>query len=88
MLLWLWCRPGAIALTQPLVWELPYDTAAALKKDLKKKKKKRKEVFSILMKGISTFHYAIGFQSRQVFFFLHLTLSLGIKGILQTSLNL
>ena len=30
-LLWLWCRPAAVALIQPLAWELPYATGAALK---------------------------------------------------------
>ena len=29
-LLWLWCRPAAIALIRPLTWELPYATGAAL----------------------------------------------------------
>ena len=27
-LLWLWCRPAAIALIQPLTWEPPYATGA------------------------------------------------------------
>ena len=31
-LLWLWCRPAATALTQPLAWELPYATVATLKR--------------------------------------------------------
>ena len=30
--LWLWCRPAAVALIRPLVWEPPYATGAALKK--------------------------------------------------------
>ena len=29
---WLWCRPVATALIQPLAWELPYAVGAALKK--------------------------------------------------------
>ena len=29
-LLWLWCRPGAVAPIRPLAWELPYATGAAL----------------------------------------------------------
>ena len=37
VLLWLWCRPAAAALIQPLAWELPYASGAALK--IKKKKK-------------------------------------------------
>ena len=31
-LLWLWCRPVAVALVQPLAWELPYAMGMALKK--------------------------------------------------------
>ena len=37
VLLWLWRRPAAAALIQPLAWELPCATDAALKKDKKKK---------------------------------------------------
>ena len=36
MLLWLWCRPAAAALTEPLAWELPYATGGALKEKKKK----------------------------------------------------
>ena len=31
-LLWLWCRLAAVAPIQPLAWELPHGTGAALKK--------------------------------------------------------
>ena len=31
----LWCRPAAVALIQPLAWELPYAAGAALKKLIK-----------------------------------------------------
>ena len=31
VLLWLWCRPAAIALIPPLAWELPYATSVTLK---------------------------------------------------------
>ena len=30
--LWLWCRPAAAALIQPLAWELPNAMSAALKR--------------------------------------------------------
>ena len=30
-LLWLWCRPAAAALIQPLAWKLPYAAPVALK---------------------------------------------------------
>ena len=33
-LLWLWCRPVAVEMIRPLVWELPY----AILKSKKKKK--------------------------------------------------
>ena len=36
-LLWLWCRPAAVAPIRTLAWELPY----AVGVDIKKKKKKR-----------------------------------------------
>ena len=38
MLLWLWHRLAALALIQPLAWELLYATGPALKKKKKKKK--------------------------------------------------
>ena len=34
MLLWLWCRPAAAALIQPLAWKLPYARGEALKKKI------------------------------------------------------
>ena len=40
VLLWLWCRPAAVAPIQPLAWDLPYAAPVALK--IKKKKKKKK----------------------------------------------
>jgi len=36
LLLWLWCRPAAVALIQPLPWETPYAEGAALKSKKKK----------------------------------------------------
>ena len=37
MLLWLWCRPTAVAPIQPLAWELSHALGVALKKQKKKK---------------------------------------------------
>ena len=34
-LLWLWCRPAAIAQIRPLAWEIPCATGVALKKKKK-----------------------------------------------------
>ena len=36
-MLWLWCRPVAVAPVQLLAWELPYAAGAALKKNKKTK---------------------------------------------------
>ena len=36
--LWLWCRPAAAALIQPLTWQPPYATGAVLKRKRKRKK--------------------------------------------------
>ena len=41
-LLWLWCRPAAVAPTQHLPWEPPYAASAALKSQKKKKTKNQK----------------------------------------------
>ena len=57
--LWLRYRPAATDLIQPLAWELPYTTGAALtrqkrqkkKKKNKKKKKKKKAHQSGLLKA-------------------------------------
>ena len=39
-LLWLWCRPAAVAPIQLLVWELPYAVGVAIKKQRKPQKTK------------------------------------------------
>ena len=38
MLLWLWCRPAAVALIRPLAWEPPFAMGAALKDKSKQTK--------------------------------------------------
>ena len=38
-LLWLWCRPAAIAPLQPLAWDPPYAAGVALKKTKNKQTK-------------------------------------------------
>ena len=49
--LWLWHRPGAAAVIQPLAWEPPYAMGMALKRPKqktnkqKKKEKKHNDVF-------------------------------------------
>ena len=49
-LLWLWCRPVAIALIRPLAWEPPYAAGAAqemTKRQKKEKKRKKKNEFPL-----------------------------------------
>ena len=36
-MLWLWCRPAAVALIPPLAWKLSYSAGTALKTEKKKK---------------------------------------------------
>ena len=43
MLLWLWCRPAAVAPIQPLAWELLHAEGVALKRQKKKEKGKEKK---------------------------------------------
>ena len=38
VLLWLWCRPAAVAPIQCLAWEPPYAAGVALKKQKQKQK--------------------------------------------------
>ena len=49
----LWCRPATAALIQPLVWELPYATGAALGRKEGRKERKKEECLSLLWTGIS-----------------------------------
>ena len=62
-LLWLWRGPVATALIQPLAWEPPYSTGAALEKAkrLKRKKKKGKKETrkaTIILNGITGKSYS------------------------------
>ena len=43
-LLWLWCRPKAVALIRPLDWEPPYAMVTAQYK----KKKREKEIYHLI----------------------------------------
>ena len=49
MLLWLWCRPAAVAPTQALAWEPPYASGATPKRPKKKKKKKNPFLFLVIV---------------------------------------
>ena len=50
--LWVWCRPGATALIQPLAWEPTSICWGCGPKKTKKKKKKSKEIGSALIDSI------------------------------------
>ena len=54
-LLWLWCRPAAVALIQPLAWEFANAVASALKSKKKTKTKQASQLFWT--------HYHHGFLS-------------------------
>ena len=41
VLLWLWLWPAAVALIQPLAWELPYAEGTALKGEKTKQNKQK-----------------------------------------------
>jgi len=43
MLLWLWCRPAAVAPIGPLAWEPPYAAGVALKSKNKTNKQTNKK---------------------------------------------
>ena len=57
-LLWLWCRPAATALIQPLAWEPPYAAGAALKTE-EREKEKKKRIFSSFFLGPYTWHMEV-----------------------------
>ena len=42
-LLWLWCRPAAVALIHPLAWEPPYAEGVALRR---KRERERERVYT------------------------------------------
>ena len=42
VLLWLWCRPAAVALIRPLAWEPSYATGVALKSKKRRKEERKK----------------------------------------------
>ena len=48
VLLWLWCRPVAIASIRPLAWDLQYASGVTLKRQEKKKDKKTPQNNQIL----------------------------------------
>ena len=53
-LLWLWCRPAAMAPIQPLAWEPPYTKGAALKRQ----KKKKEGGLTISTKGVEKLDFS------------------------------
>ena len=61
-LLWLWCKPAAIALNRPLAWELPYATSVALKSE----KKKLKLAFSVNFLWKFHFRHNASYKTRHI----------------------
>ena len=56
LLLWLWCRPAAVAPIRFLPWEPPYTASMALKSKKKKKKKKKNQK----KKHLNLVHWVLG----------------------------
>ena len=56
-LLWLWCRPAAVAPIEPLAWEPSYAMGVAIKRKGKKKKDKLKTelLYKIAIQLLSIF---------------------------------
>ena len=52
-LLWLWCRPAAAALIQPLAWESPYAEGVALREKKKVSEKINQDRFLLWLNWIS-----------------------------------
>ena len=64
VLLWMWRKPAAAALIQPLAWELPYAAGAAIKR---KKKNDGKEIQkSLSLIRLNFFHFLFFISSKNV----------------------
>ena len=53
----LWCRPAAISLIRPLVWEPPCAVGSALKKKQQQQKKSKRKVLKQFMFKWIIFHF-------------------------------
>ena len=76
VLLWLWCRPAAVAPIGPLAWEPPHAVGAGLKCQKQKEKKKETWVFGMHIWGLSEFSNSSG-----------LTVTLGSQSLSFTALG-
>ena len=66
VLLWLWCRPAAVALIGPPGWEPSYDTGVALKsKKTNKQKIKAFKIYPVTIMELSS--KSISEVSRKIF---------------------
>ena len=52
VLLWLWCRPAAVAPIRSVAWEPPYAEGAALEKTKKTKKQKSVVGVPVVAQGV------------------------------------
>ena len=65
-LMWLWCRPAAIALIQTLAWELLYAAGVALKRQ-KRKRKKEVTIWKLKIDKGSFHFYSMNFKTQLEF---------------------
>ena len=81
-LLWLWCRPAAIALIRPLAWEPPYAAGGALKIQKKKKSPFMLRILTMIIDVANIFPnlFAVDFFFVFFFFFFFLAFSRAAPG--------
>ena len=67
-LLWLWCRPAATVLIQPLACELPYATSAALEKQKQNKTQLNTELSQIKVGWVQRLKTAKNISLKPLFY--------------------
>ena len=65
-LLWLWCRPAATALIQPLAWEPPYAAEAAQEMAKRQQQQKSWFIFSSQKVMVSTRPYILAITLQEI----------------------
>ena len=95
-LLWLWCRPAAVAPIRPLDWEPPYAVGAALEKTKKKNKnyldkEERKLIFfrqTVQGETVHNLNYPFPLKSHVFLLELNISYSWQLPCLLQLILGL
>ena len=85
MLLWLWCRPVAVAQIRPQAWEPPYAVGTALKTKNKKQTNKQKLRAFLLL---ASHKYEKRKQNFSIKKYISLTLGIAIDRMFKFHQNL